>query len=65
MGYPVISTWLKVIYDGYFQVWKSLTSAIVRRHIKVTTETDMVHMYQQRQGTRSTKKTPSPKKKTP
>ena len=59
MGYPVISTWGRAIDAGYFRGWPSLTSKRVRRHIKVTTETEMGHMDQQRQGTRSTKPKPT------
>ena len=38
-GNPVIFTWYKYIDDCYFQGWPSLTSAILCRHIKVTSET--------------------------
>ena len=55
MGHPVISTWCKVIYAGYFRGWPELTYNKVRRHVSIKTETDMGHMDQQRQGTRPTK----------
>ena len=54
LGYPVVSTWTKAISAGYFQGWPGLTSTRVRRFIKVSSDTDMGHMDQQRQGTRPT-----------
>ena len=39
LGYPDVSTWCKVIKDGYFQGWPSLTSTHVRRFIKICNET--------------------------
>ena len=63
MGYPWTSTWCKAITAGYFKVWLGLTASRVRRFIKVVEETEMDHMYQQQQGTRSTKPVPIKKYK--
>ena len=63
MGYPDISTWCKSIDVGYFWGWPILTSSRLFRHIKFTIETEMGHMYQQRQVTHSTKHTTITKKK--
>ena len=61
MGYPVISTWRKAIYSGYFRGWPSLNSTRVHRHMKFTTEIGMGQMDQQRQGTHSTRHTTTTK----
>ena len=58
MGYPCTSTWCKDITTGYFKGWPGLTAARVRRFIKVVEETEMGHMDQQRQSTRSTNPAP-------
>ena len=55
MGYPCTSTWCKSITVGYFKGCPGLTEAHVHRFIKVVEETEMGHMDEQRQGTRSTK----------
>ena len=57
LSYPAVSTWCKAITAGYFQGWPGLTAKRVRRFIKVSDETEMRHMDQQRQGIRSTKRT--------
>ena len=53
-----MSTWCKAITAGYFKVWPELTAARIRRFIKVVKGTEIGHMDQQRQGTRSTKPVP-------
>ena len=58
MGYPYTSTQCKAITAVYFKGWPGLIAARVRRFIKVVEETEMGHMDQQRQGTRSTKPVP-------
>ena len=62
MGFPVTSTWCKAIDAGYFRGWPSLTSARVRKFIKVVPETEKGHMDQRKVGIRSTSK---PKKAEP
>ena len=57
MGYPVTSTWRKAIDAGYFQGWPSLTSARVRKFIKIVPETEMGHLDQRKVGIRSTRAT--------
>ena len=54
MGYLCTSNWCKAITAGYFKVRPGLTAARVHHFIKLLKETKMGHMYQQRQGTRST-----------
>jgi len=44
MGYPVTSTWCKAIDAGYFRGWPSLTSARVRKFIKIVPGTEMGHL---------------------
>ena len=46
---------VKTITAGYFKGWPGLTASRVRGFIKVVEETEMGHMDQQWQGTRSTK----------
>ena len=58
MGYTCTSTWCKAITAGYFKGWPGLTEARVRRFIKIVEETEMGHMDQHLQGTRSTKPVP-------
>ena len=55
-GFPVTSTWCKAIDAGYFRGWPSLTSARVRKFIKVVEETEKGHMDQRKVGIRSTSK---------
>ena len=51
MGYPIISTWCKSIDTGYVKGCPILILTRVRHPIKVTTDTEIGHIYQQRQGT--------------
>ena len=55
MGYTCTYTCCKSITAGYFKEWPCLTASHVRRFILVVEETEMGHMDQQQQGTRSTK----------
>ena len=58
MGYPCTSTWCKAITALYFIGWTGLTATLVYCFINVVEETEIGHMYQQQQSTRSTKPVP-------
>jgi hypothetical protein len=59
LNYPVKSTLTKAIDRGYLKVWQRLTSQRTRRHILVSTKSEMGHMDQQCQGVQSTQSTPT------
>ena len=54
-GYPVRSTWLTAISDGNYSCWKGLTLANATKYCPSATATIMGHLFQKRQGFRSTK----------
>lgn len=58
-GYPVVSTWLRAITQGFYTTWPGLTTQAVKRHLPKSTITALGHMDQHRANTRSTK-TPPP-----
>jgi hypothetical protein len=58
-GYPVLSTWIRAIRQGFYATWPGLTPAAVKRHLPKSIITDMGHMNQQRKNQRSTKVKPS------
>ena len=63
-GYPVRSTWLKSIIAGNYSSWPGLTLANATKYCPSATANIMGHLFQKRQGVRSTKKkltTTSPK----
>ena len=55
-GYPTKETWLKEIWAGNYLSWPGLTTKKSNRHYPETDETPKGHMWQVRQGVRSTKK---------
>ena len=59
-GYPIRSTWLKAIGSGNYSTWPGLTLANAKKYCPTATATLMGHLFQKRQGVRSTKmKTPT------
>lgn len=62
-GYPAQQTWCAAIDKGFFVSWPGLSSAAVRRHLPKSTITDAGHLDQQRQGIRSTTKSPRSRQK--
>ena len=54
-GYPVRSTWLKSISAGNYSFWTGLTLANATKYSPSATATIMGHIFQKRQGVRSTK----------
>ena len=52
---PCVDTWCKAIEKGYFKTWPGLTSARVRRYVKMSEATSKGHLTQERQNLRSTK----------
>ena len=58
MGYPCMSIWCRAITARYFKGWQGFTEASVRRFINSVEETEMGHMDQERQCTRSTRLVP-------
>jgi hypothetical protein len=59
LNYPVKSTLTKAISRGYLKGWWGLTSQRTHHHISVSTDSQMGHMDQQRQGVQSTQPTPT------
>jgi hypothetical protein len=60
LTYPVKkSTLTKAINRGSLKGWRGLTSQQTRQHISVSTESEMGHMDQQRQGVQFTMPTPT------
>jgi hypothetical protein len=59
LNYPIKSTLTKAINRGYLKGWRRLTSQRTHRHISVSTESEMGHMGQQRQGVQSMQPTPT------
>jgi hypothetical protein len=59
LNYPFKSTLTKAINRGYLKGWWGLTSQQTGHHISVSTESEMEHMDQQRQGVQSTHPTPT------
>ena len=41
---PVVDTWCKAIYAGYFTTWPCLTSKPVRKHLPKSIETSEDHL---------------------
>ena len=59
-GYPVRFTWLKAVGSGNYSTWPGLTLANATKYCPTATATFMGHLFQKRQGVRSTKtKTPT------
>ena len=54
-GYPVPSTWLRAIHNGYFTTWPGLTTTAVKRHLQKSIITSLGHLDQQRANRQSTK----------
>ena len=52
---PCDSTWCKAIDNGFFKSWTGLTSARVRRFIKVSEATSKWYFTRERQKLRSTR----------
>ena len=57
-GYPVKSTWVKVVKSGNFVGWPLLTVKNVHKYYLETSETPKGHMAQTRKNVRSTKPKP-------
>ena len=55
-GFPVRSTWLKVIKNGNFNSWPGLTYNNAAKYCPRSMETIKGHMVQSSQGVRSTKR---------
>ena len=58
-GYPVRSTWLKSIGDGYYSSWPGITLANATKCCPYVDATIMGHLVQKHQGVISTKPKPS------
>ena len=54
-GYPVKSTWLKVVQAGNFVGWQLLTPSNVHKYYPETVETPKGHLNQTQKNVRSTK----------
>ena len=52
---PVVTTWTKAIYAGYFSTWPGLTSEIVCKHLPKSMATSKGHLRQICQNVCSTK----------
>ena len=63
-GYPVKSTWVKVIKAGNFTGWTMLNKRNVSKYYPETTETPKGHLNQTRKNVRSTKPKTRPFEKT-
>jgi hypothetical protein len=59
-GYPVLSTWLAAIDQGFYTTWPGLTARAVRQHLPKSVTTAIGHLDQQRANRHSTKTKPSP-----
>jgi len=59
-GYPVKSTWLKVIKAGNYVGWPMLTKRNVQKYYPETIETAKGHLNQMRNNVCSTKEKPTP-----
>ena len=57
-GFPVTSTWLRAINDGFYSSWPGLTTRRVKTHLRKSEETTYGHLELIRQGIRSTTKPP-------
>jgi hypothetical protein len=57
-GFPVEETWLKVIQRDNYNSWPLINITNVARYFPESEEMQKGHMHGQRQGVRSTKKTP-------
>ena len=65
-GFPTKATWLKSIRNGNYPTWPRLTIHNVNRHFLESEDTQKGHMWNQRQGVRSTKaKSPHPGTESP
>jgi hypothetical protein len=59
-GYPVKSTWLKVIKAGNYVGWSMLNERNIQKYYPKTTETAKGHLNQMRKNVRSTKAKTAP-----
>jgi hypothetical protein len=62
---PTKSAMLQAIKDGHLITWPGLTEEAINKHLKLTPDTAMGHIYHRRQNIRSTSKAPIEKKQTP
>ena len=53
-GYPVLSTWLNAVHQGFFVTWTGLSVATVKIHLPKSYITSISHFDQQRKNTQST-----------
>ena len=63
-GYPVKSTWIKVINAGNFTGWPMLNKCNVAKYYPETTKTPKGHLNKTRKNVRSTKPKTNPLEKT-
>ena len=56
---PVVDTWYKAIYAGYFTTWTCLTSKLVRNHIPASIATAKGHLRLSGQHFQSTRDQPT------
>jgi hypothetical protein len=54
-GYPVVSTWIRAIQQGFFTTWPGLTTQTVKQYLPKSLITALGHLDQTRSNARSTK----------
>ena len=59
-GFPVMSTWVRAIKRGNFEMWPGLTYSNASKYFALAFETAKVHMVQSSEGVQSTKKKTTP-----
>jgi hypothetical protein len=62
---PTKSAMLQAVKDGHLITWTRLTEEAIKKHLKLTPATAMVHMNYRRQNIRSTSKAPVETQQTP
>ena len=55
---PVVDTWCKAIYTGYFTTWPGLTSRLVLKQLPKSSNTAKDHLRLSRQHVQSTSSQP-------